>query len=342
MAKELSEGLRGQIIALSNEGYSQRTIAKKIMVSKGAVQRTLQRFQETGRYSTIPRSGRPRVTTSNKDQYIKITSLRNRSATAGHIQSVVNATRDKAISRQTVQRRLTKCGLHGRVAVSKPLLRPQNKLKRWLWARKYRNYTKEYWQNVLFTDESKFEIYGNNRRIYVRCRKNERFINSCLKPTVKHGGGSIQVWGCFSYNGVGDLYRINDKLTKHKYHSILQRHAIPSGMKLCGRSFVLEQDNDPKHTSHLCKNYLKTNEQKGDLVVMDFPPQSPDLNPIEHVWEHLKREKVKCNPTSLNNLWDVLNHCWNNMQQTVLGQLVHSMPHRVDAVLKAKGGHTKD
>ena len=130
MAKELIEGLRGQIIALSNEGYSQRTIAKKIMVSKGAVQRTVQRFRETGRYSTTPRSGRPRVTISNEDQYIKITSLRNRSATAGQIQSIVNATREKAISRQTVQRRLTKCGLHGRVAVSKPLLRPQNKRKR--------------------------------------------------------------------------------------------------------------------------------------------------------------------------------------------------------------------
>ena len=89
MAKELSEGIRDQIIALSDEGYSQRTIAKKIMVSKGAVQRTLQRFRETGRYSTTPRSGRPRVTTSNEDQYIKITSLRNRSATAGQIQSTV-------------------------------------------------------------------------------------------------------------------------------------------------------------------------------------------------------------------------------------------------------------
>ena len=129
------------------------------------------------------------------------------------------------------------------------------------------------------------------------------------------------------------------KTSKHKYHSILQRHTIPSGMKLCGRGFVLQQDNDPKHTSHPCKNYLTKKEQKGDLVVMDFPPQSPDLNPIEHLWEHVKRENVKCNPTSLNNLWDVLNHCWNNMQQTVLRKLVYFMPSRVDEVLKAKGEH---
>ena len=119
MAKELSEGIRGQIIALSNEGYSQCTIAAKIKVSKGAVQQTLQRFQETGKYSTKLRSGRPRVTTLKEDQYMKTTSLHNRRATAGNIQSVINVTQKKALSRQTVQRRLAKCSLHRRVAVSK-------------------------------------------------------------------------------------------------------------------------------------------------------------------------------------------------------------------------------
>ena len=93
MVKELSEGIRGQIIALSNEGFSQRKIAEKIGVSKGAVQRTLERFRETKSYSTKPRSGRPRATTSKEDQYIKTTSLRNRTATAGNIQSIVNETR---------------------------------------------------------------------------------------------------------------------------------------------------------------------------------------------------------------------------------------------------------
>ena len=127
-------------------------------------------------------------------------------------------------------------------------------------------------------------------------------------------------------------------------HSILQRHAIPSGLKLRGKGFVLLQDNDPKNTTHLFKNnYLKRKEEKGDLKVMDFPPQSPDLNPIENLWDRLMREKVKHNPTSKDNLWDVLNQCWNNLKPAVLRELVHSMPTRVKAVLKAKGaiGHTK-
>ena len=77
------------------------------------------------------------------------------------------------------------------------------------------------WKTVFFVDESKFEIHGNNRRIYVRRRPGERLSSQCIKPTVKHGGGNIHVWGCFSFNGVGDLYRIKGNLDKKQYHSIL-------------------------------------------------------------------------------------------------------------------------
>ena len=101
-------------------------------------------------------------------------------------------------------------------------------------------------EKVLFTDESQFEIHRNNRCVYVKRRHGERFLNQCLKSTTKHGGGSIQVWGCFSFSGVGSFYRIKGILEKKQYHSILQRHAVPFGKRLCGRGFTLVQDNDPK------------------------------------------------------------------------------------------------
>ena len=100
-------------------------------------------------------------------------------------------------------------------------------------------------------------------------------------------------------------------MEKRQYHSILQRHAIPSGLRLCGKGFVLLQDNDPKNTSRLSKSYLKRKEQKGDLVVMNFPPQSPDLNPIGNLWDHLKGEKVKHQSKNKDKLWDVLNQSRN-------------------------------
>ena len=74
---------------------------------------------------------------------------------------------------------------------------------------------------------------------------------------------------------------------------------------------------------------------------MNFPLQTPDGNPIETFWERLKQEKVKHNPTSLNNLRDVINDCWKNIKIEVIRKPVDSIPGRIKTVLKEKSGHAK-
>ena len=128
--------------------------------------------------------------------------MRNRKATAGDIQLTINNTREQPSAKQQSGEDMAVCGLRGRVARSKPFLRLTNKRKWYVWAKKYKNYTLENWKKVLFTDESQFVIHGNKRRLYVRRRHGERLLNQCLKSTIKHGGGNIQVWGCFSFSGV--------------------------------------------------------------------------------------------------------------------------------------------
>ena len=138
-------------------------------------------------------------------------------------------------------------------------------------------------------------------------------LKECLTPSVKHGGGNVMVWGCFGAGKVGDLFRVKGILNKEGYHTILQRHAIPCGQCLIGASFILQQDNDPKHTSKLCKNYLEKKQTAGILSVMEWPAQSPDLNPIVLLWE-------QC-PSSQSNLWQGLLKAWGEISPDYLNKL---------------------
>ena len=132
----------------------------------------------------------------------------------------------------------------------------RNKTKRLKWAKEYKNWTgtgtgvqEDVWKRVLWTDESKFEVFGSKRRKYVRQRPNEKMLKQCITPSVKHGGGSVMIWGCFGATAVGDLHRVQGIGNQHGYRSILQQHAIPSGKRLIGANSGIQQDNDPKHAS---------------------------------------------------------------------------------------------
>lgn len=329
---------RAIINSYRSDGLSLREISKKMNVPKTTVAYTIKRYRETGSNSNRPCIGRPRMTTIQEDRSILLVSKRNRRLTAQEITAGFNSGHNKEISVDTVKRRLRSADLFGRIAVRKPMLRSQNKKKRLLWAQKHSNWTTEDFKKVLWTDESKFEVFGSNRRIYVRRSKNEKMMLNCLAPTVKHGGGSVMVWGGFSFQGVCPLYRIKGILEHKQYHSILVHKAVPAGKQLIGHGFVMQQDNDPKHTAKLCHSYLKEKQEDGTLQIMDWPPQSPDLNPIELLWDQLDRLIRKKCPSSKEHLWSLLEFEWNNLEASKFQNLIKRMPRIVKAVLKAKGG----
>jgi hypothetical protein len=133
------------------------------------------------------------------------------------------------------------------------------------------------------------------------------------------------VCGCFGGGKVGDLYRVKGILKKECYHSILQRHAIPCGRHSVGANFLLQQDNDPKHSSKLC-NYLGKKQSAGILSLMEWPAQSPDLNPIELLLEQLDRMVRKKCPSSQSKLWEVLQDAWGEISSDYLKKLTTRMP----------------
>ena len=120
-----------------------------------------------------------------------------------------------------------------------------------------------------------------------------------------------------------------------KYREILQENLLQSAKKLkLGRKFTFQQDNDPKAKTTLeCLNNKKVN-------VLQWPSQSPDLNPIENLWHYLKIAVHKRRPTNLNNLEQICQE-WAKITPTLSAKLVHTYPKRLKAVITAKGGSTK-
>ncbi len=150
----------------------------------------------------------------------------------------------------------------------------------------------------------------------------EEYKDKCVLPTVKHGGGSVMVWGCMSAAGTGELQFIEGTM---------------SALRRLGRRAVFQHDNDPKHTSKTTTALLK----KLRVKVMDWPSMSPDLNPVEHLWGILKRKVEDRNVSNIHQLCDVVMEEWKRTPVATCEALVNSMPKRVKAVLENNGGPHK-
>ena len=135
----------------------------------------------------------------------------------------------------------------------------------------------------------------------------------------------MSVWDGISPFGHGDNVKISGTPTKEKYKQILQHHAVPHGNRLIGKGFLFQQDHDPKHTSNVVKQYLENKITAVVLQMLEWPPQSPDMNPIEAIWDFLETEKNKRNSTNFVEQWNVRKDIWHNIPVRLLQSHTGSM-----------------
>ena len=228
------------------------------------------------------------------------------------------------------------CSIKSYWAKKKPFISEKNKQRRLKWAKSHREWSLEDWRRVIWSDESPFMLRYQGKKWVLRCY-NQRYENMFMQGTIKHDK-KINVWGCFAYHGVGHLHLVDGIMDQKQYKQILIHHYQPSAeMLFPAGNYIFQQDNDPKHTAKTVQEYIGTKNWN----VLDWPSQSPDLNPIENLW-HLLDWKMRTRvPQNEDQLMEYCQEAWENIPIEYLNSLVDSIPTRIEHVIKAKGGMTK-
>ncbi|UYV73739.1 Transposase [Cordylochernes scorpioides] len=236
-------------------------------------------------------------------------------------------------SLRTISRRLVANGLYSCRPLRRLPLTPPNRRQRleWCWARS--TWMTE-WHRVVFSDESRFCLSSDSRRVRVWRRRGERSNPAAIveRPTVRQRG--IMVWGAIAYDSRSPLLRIQGTMTVQRYvDDVLRPVTLPylQGVP----NALYQQDNARPHTARISQQALQ------DVQMLPWPPYSSDLSPIEHVWDIIgRRLHALPQPRSEDELWQMVEREWRAIPQDAIRTLIDSLPRRVAACIAVRGGPT--
>lgn len=338
MPRDTSPVTKSHIFDLKNEGFSSAEVARRVGVHPTTVTRVYNNLlKNPDFYYVKPKSGRPQKL-SQKDREFAVLQLAR-----GHAHSAIDLQRKffPHVHPDTVRNALREQGFSAHRKRKVPFLSHHHILSRLKWARAHRSWSVENWERVIFSDESKFNLFGSDGLQYCWRKGGQALDSRYTKKQVKHGGGKVMVWGCISPHGVGRLCRIDGTMDSNQYISILQEgylgtlkdlHTNPQG-------FIFQSDNDSKHKSRATQAWLR----EIGIPTLDWPSSSPDMNIMENLWAYLDNciRAHPMNPSNSEELWKILQQEWYKISPKYIRKLYESLPERVEEVCKVKGGNTK-
>ena len=165
-----------------------------------------------GHYEDVKIPDRKRKTSQRQDRIVVRKSKADRFKTAPQNEAEMQIDYGVDISVSTTRRRLREAGLNAYRPRKKPRLTSHHKKKRLDFAKAYKNWTVEQWAQVVFSDESRLLLHRGDGRMFVKRMTGQELKDSCVQPTVRHGGGGIMVWGCINSRGVDCISKVEGSL----------------------------------------------------------------------------------------------------------------------------------
>ncbi|GFX20970.1 transposable element Tcb2 transposase [Trichonephila clavipes] len=199
-----------RVVGRLEGGQTQAEVAQAIGVSQSVISRIWNRFLETGSAGRRPGQGRRRATKPNEDRYFVLKARRHRNMNATLLQQHLRSVTGTMVSTQTVRNRLHGVGLYARRPMVCVRLTSRHHRDRREWATEHVDWRRNEWSNVLFSDESRFSVHPDNRRIFIWRDCGSRNNPAFLHESVIFGGEGVLVYGGISIDGRTDLYIIRD------------------------------------------------------------------------------------------------------------------------------------
>ncbi|KAL0147489.1 hypothetical protein M9458_057204 [Cirrhinus mrigala] len=214
-------------------------------------------------------------------------------------------------------------GFSCRIPCVKPLLNNRWRQKRLAWAKDKKDWTAAEWSKVMFSDESKFCISFANQGPRVWRKRGEAQNQRCLRSSVKFPQ-SVMVWGAMS--SAGPLCFLRSKVNAAVYQDVLEHFMLPAADQLYGDAdFIFQQDLAPAHTAKATSTWFKDH----GIPILNWPANSPDLNPIENLWGIVKRKMLYARPNNAEELKATIRATWALITPEQCQRLIDSMPRRL-------------
>jgi len=353
--KELTPRVRSMTEGLRLTGLSYRKIQEHINnkenlnISVGTIYNTIKKAPERDDNKSAPR-GLPRKTNERTDRHIFLESRRDRRQPLAELKQTIAPTVPGGISVRTIQRRLQEQRIKKWLATPKPLLTLDQKRARLAWAIEHAEWDVWDWAGVWWSDECGVKKGIGAQQVWVFRMPGEKWLEDCIIPETKSKGVNIMVWACFAGRRKGPLRVLkgDPNIGRGGVRGVDIRNIydeiLPSRI---ADHEVFMQDGAGIHTSTAVKVWL----ERQAFRTMDWPAYSPDMNPIEHCWAHMKRIIYKNHPELITEripdarlkveLLAAIQEAWEEISEEFLWELCESMERRIAALINARGGYTK-